>query len=149
MEKKRKSMVYRGLGFPLRLINVPMRKVYGKWVFDFSMGEFQEAVLRMIATKQSLLTAAEIRFIMDYFELSYRDFAKLLGVSHAAVVKWEKGKSKMNPHTEISLRLYILNSLKISDKEFRKWYLELSKHRIDEDEASQSLLDIDIDKIAC
>lgn len=110
-DKKRKTLIYRGLGFPVRLINAPMRKVYGKWAFDFSMGVFQELVLYMLATKTTSLTGPELRFIIDYFELSYRDFAKLLGVSHGAVVKWEKETSKMNPNTEVSLRLYILDYL--------------------------------------
>lgn len=146
--KKRKTLIYNGLGFPIRLINAPMRKIYGKWAFDFSMGTFQEAVLRMLATKSSALTGPELRFIIDYFELSYRDFAKLLGVSHAAVVKWEKEKSKMNPSTEISLRLYILNYLKVTDKEFRKRYLELSQRKL-ANAKDETLLQLDLEKIAC
>lgn len=137
------------MGFPIRLINAPMRKVYGKWAFDFSMGVFQEIVLHILATKSSPLTGPELRFIIDYFELSYRDFAKLLSVSHAAVVKWEKEKSKMNPHTEVSLRLYILDHLNVTDKEFRKWYLELSQQNLSDTESSKTPLDIDLDKIAC
>ena len=148
-DKKRKTLIYTGLGFPIRLINAPMRKVYGKWAFDFSMGLFQEVVLHMLATKPSPLTGPELRFIIDYFELSYRDFAKLLGVSHAAVVKWEKEKSKMNPNTEVSLRLYILNYLKVSDQEFRKRYLELSKQNLSNAEREKTPLDIDLDKTAC
>lgn len=146
---KRKTLIYKGLGFPIRLINAPMRKVYGKWTFDFSMGVFQEVVLHILATKLSPLTGPELRFIIDYFELSYRDFAKLFSVSHAAVVKWEKEKSKMNPNTEVSLRLYILDHLKVADKEFRKWYLELSQYHLSNAKNKKTLLDIDLDKIAC
>ena len=146
---KKKTLIYTGLGFPIRLINAPMRKVYGKWVFDFSMGLFQEVVLHILATKPSPLTGPELRFIIDYFELSYRDFAKLLGVSHAAVVKWEKEKSKMNPNTEVSLRLYILNCLNVTDQEFRIRYLELSQHNISNTESEKTQIDIDLNKIAC
>lgn len=142
-------MIYTGLGFPIRLINAPIRKVYGKWTFDFSMGIFQEAVSHILATKAFPLTGPELRFIIDYFELSYRDFAKLLNVSHAAVVKWEKEKSKMNPHTEVFLRLYILDHLNVTDKEFRKRYLELSQHNLSDIESEKIPLDIDLDKIAC
>jgi transcriptional regulator with XRE-family HTH domain len=81
-------------------------------------------------------------------KLSYRDFAKLLGVSHAAVVKWEKEKSKMNPNTEVSLRLYILNYLKVTDQEFRERYLELQQN-LSNAESEKTPLDIDLDKIAC
>lgn len=148
-EKKRKTLVYTGLGFPIRLINAPMRKIYGKWAFDFSMGLFQEVVLRILVTKSSPLTGPELRFIIDYFNLSYRDFAKLLGVSHAAVVKWEKEKSRMNSHTEVSLRLYILDHLNVTDKEFRKRYLELSQQNLSDTVSEKTLLNIDLDKIAC
>lgn len=147
-ERKRKTLIYKGLGFPIRLINAPMKKVFGKWVFDFSMGLFQENVIHMLATKTSPLTGPELRFIIDYFQLSYREFAKLLGVSHAAVVKWEKGKAKMNPNTEVLLRLYILNYLKVTDREFKKWYLQLSKHDLTS-EGENASLDIDLDQIAC
>lgn len=99
--------------------------------------------------KANFLLRILYRLSFLYFELSYRDFAKLFNVSHAAVVKWEKEKSKMNPHTEISLRLYILNYLKVSDKEFRKRYLELSQHDLFHVEAGKTPLNIDLDKIAC
>ena len=148
-DKKRKTLIYRGLGFPVRLVNAPMKKVQGKWAFDFSMGMFQEAVLHMLATKSSQLTGPELRFIIDYFEMSYRDFAKLFGVSHAAVVKWEKEKSKMNPSTEVCLRLYILNYLKVADREFRKHYLKINPQTIANAEYEKTPLEIDIDKIAC
>lgn len=146
--KKRETFIYEGLGFPIRLINAPLKKVYGEWVFDFSMGIFQKAVLHMIAMKQSPLTGKELRFIINYFEMSYRDFAKIFGVSHVAVVKWEKEKSKMNPSTEIYLRLYILNYLKVTDKEFRKLYLNINPENLASAE-QDSPLEIDADKIAC
>lgn len=147
--KKRKTMIFTGLGFPIRLINAPMRKVYGKWAFDFSMGIFQERVLHMLAIKLSPLTGPELRFIIDYFQLSYRDFAALFSVSHAAVIKWEKEKSRMNPNTEVSLRLYILDHLKVSDKEFRNRYSELMQHNPSNCEMDKSTLNIDLDQIAC
>jgi transcriptional regulator with XRE-family HTH domain len=50
--------------------------------------------------------------------MSSRDFAKLFGVTHAAVLKWVKEKAKISPETEIYLRLYILNYLKVTDNEF-------------------------------
>ena len=147
--KKIDTFVYEGLGFPIRLIHVPLRKVYGEWVFDFSLGTFQKAVLNMLARKLSPITGAELRFIIDYFEMSYRDFAKLFGVSHVAVVKWEKEETKMNPSTEICLRLYILNFLKVSDKEFRTFYLEMTPDHLSHYERERTPLEMDADKIAC
>jgi DNA-binding transcriptional regulator YiaG len=146
--KKRETFVYEGLGFPIRLVNAPLKEVYGEWAFNFSMGVLQKVVLHMLAIKPSPITGPELRFIIDYFEMSYRDFAKIFGVSHVAVVKWEKGKSKMNPSTEIYLRLYILNYLKVTDKEFRKLYLRINPAILASAESEQTL-EIDVDKIAC
>lgn len=142
-------MIYEGFGFPLRLVNAPLRKVYGEWVFDFSMGIFQKVVLEMLAIKPSPITGSELRFIINYFEMSYRDFAKIFGCSHTAVVKWEQEKSRMNPSTEIYLRLYMLNYLKVSDKEFRKLYLKLSPENLAHAENKKIPLEIDIHEIAC
>src|SRR5262245_8987952 len=110
--RKKTTFIYEGLGFPIRLVNVPMKKVLGEWAIDINFNVLQKVALYMLATKATPITGAELRFIIDYFEMSYRDFAKLFGVSHVAVVKWEKEKSRMNPSTEIYLRLYILNYLK-------------------------------------
>jgi DNA-binding transcriptional regulator YiaG len=147
--KKIETFIYEGFGFPIRLINTPLRKVCGEWAFDFSMGVFQKAVLHILAMKPSPLTGSELRFIIDYFEMSYRDFAKIFGVSHIAVVKWEKEKSRMNPSTEIYLRLYILNYLKVTDKEFRKFYLKFSPENLVNAEIEKTLLEINAEKIAC
>lgn len=147
--KKKDTFIYEGLGFPIRLVNVPLRKVYGEWVFDFSMGTFLRAVLHMLAKKPSPLTGPELRFIIDYFEMSYRDFAKVFGVSHVAVMKWEKEKSKMNPSTEVYLRLHILNYLKVPDKEFRKLYAEINPETLSNAAIEISPQDLDVDRIAC
>jgi DNA-binding transcriptional regulator YiaG len=146
---KKKTLIFEGLGFPIRLVNVPLKKVYGEWVFDFSMGALQKVVLNMIARKTSPITGQELRFIIDYFEMSYRDFAKIFGVSHVAVVKWEKGESRMNSSTEIYLRLYILNHLKVTDKEFRNLYLKINPENLANNEIENIVLEIDVDKIAC
>lgn len=143
------TFIYEGLGFPIRLINAPLKKVCGEWTFDFSMGVFQKAVLNMIARKPSPITGPELRFIIDFFEMSYRDFAKIFGVSHVAVVKWEKEGSRMNPSTEVYLRLYILNYLKVTDKEFRKLYLKINPEKIANYTDENIPLEIDAEKITC
>lgn len=147
--RKRDTFIYEGLGFPIRLINVPLRKVFGEWAIDINFNNLQEVVLRMLATKPTHLTGREIRFIIDYFAMSYRDFAKLFGVSHVAVVKWEKEESRMNPSTEVCLRLYVLNYLKVNDKEFRKIYLSINPESLSNFEEEIVPLEIDADKIAC
>lgn len=146
--KKKETFIYKGLGFPIKLVNVPMRKVFGEWIIDIDFNILQTVALHMLAKKPAALSGGEIRFIIDYLELSTREFAKLFGVSHAAVLKWEKEESKMNPSTEIYLRLYLFNYLKVTDKEFRKLYLRINPAALAK-EPLEDPLEIDIAKIAC
>lgn len=147
--KKRETLIYEGLGFPIRLVNAPLKKVFGEWVFDFSMGVFQKSILNMLARKPTPLTGAELRFVIDYFEMSYREFAKICGVSHVAVAKWEKEKARMNPSTEVYIRFYILDHLKVTDKEFRRLHLIINPENIANSEIEKNPLEVDADKIAC
>ena len=146
---KKETLIWEGLGFPIRLINVPMKKVFGEWVIDINFNIFQIAVLNSLARKPTPLSGGELRFIIDYLEMSIRDFAKLFGVTHAAVLKWEKEESRMNPSTEVCLRLYILNHLKVTDKEFRKLYLKINPENLANAENDYNPLEFDAEKIAC
>lgn len=146
---KKETFMWEGLGFPIRLINVPMKKVFGEWILDINLDDFQKAVLYMLAYKVTPLTGAELRFVIDYLKMSTREFAHLFGVTHAAVLKWENEKSKMNPSTEVCLRLYILNYLKVADKEFRKLYLRITPQNLAKADVDQIPLEIDAEKIAC
>lgn len=145
-EIKQDTLIWEGFGFPIRLINVPMRKVFGEWVLDINLEHFQKTVLFLLARKPASLSGAELRFIIDYLRMSTREFAHLFGVTHAAVLKWENEKSRMNPCTEVCVRLYILDHLEVADKEFRKLYLKISHiHPAN----SETLLEIDVEKVAC
>ena len=146
---KKDSLIWEGLGFPIRLVNVPMKKVFGDWVLDINLEQFQKVVLHMLAKKPTPLSGGELRFIVDYLKMSVREFAQLFGVTHAAVLKWENEKSKMNPSTEVCLRLYIFNYLKVADKEFRKLYLKFSPKNLANMEDDGLPLEIDAEKIAC
>lgn len=146
---KRDTVIFNGLGFPIRLINVPMKKVFSEWVLDINYNTLQIAVLNMLARKPTPLSGNELRFIIDYLEMSTRDFAKLFGVTHAAVLKWEKEEAKMNPGTEVYLRLYILNYLKVTDKEFRKLYLKINPKILADSRSETAPMEIDAEKIAC
>lgn len=148
-EIKKETFLWEGLGFPIRLVNVPMRKVFGEWVLDINLADFQKVVLLTLAKKPIPLSGPELRFIIDYLKMSTREFAHLFGVTHAAVLKWENEKSRMNPSTEVCLRLYLLNYLKVADKEFRRLYLTISPMGLADSENSEILLEIDADKIAC
>jgi len=149
MRKKKETMIYEGLGFPIRLVNVPMKKVCGEWAFDINFNHLHTVVLNMLARKPTPLTGKEIGFIIDCFEISIRDFAKLFGVTHAAVLKWEKEEAKMNPATEVYLRLYILDHLKTTNKEFRKVYSKITPYNLAHSVYENTPLEIDVLKIAC
>lgn len=146
---KKETFIWEGLGFPIRLVNVPMKKVFGEWVIDINFNSLQIDVLNILARKPTPLSGGELRFIIDYLEMSIRDFAKLFGVTHAAVLKWEKEESRMNPSTEVCLRLYILNHLKVTDKEFRKLYLKITPNNLANAEDDYNPLEFDAEKIAC
>ena len=148
-QTKKDTFIWEGLGFPIKLVNVPMKKIFGEWVLDINLANFQEVVLHILAYKTTPLTGSELRFIIDYLKMSTREFAQIFGVTHTAVLKWENEKTKMNPSTEVCLRLYILNHLKVADNEFRKLYLEINPQNLAHADNPHSPLVIDADKMAC
>jgi DNA-binding transcriptional regulator YiaG len=149
MKKKRETFIYEGLGFPIRLINVPMKKIFGEWAIDINFNTLQRNVIGMLARKQTALTGNELRFIMGYLGMSTRQFSTLFDVTHVAVLKWLKEEVKMNPNNEICLRLYLLDRLKVTDKEFKKLYLVIREGHLVHLEDESIPLEIDAEKIAC
>jgi DNA-binding transcriptional regulator YiaG len=133
-KSKIENQLYEGFGFPVMLLNVPLRQILNEWVLDIDLNRLQEALLRALVSKPVPLTGAELRFIRKFLELTTSDFGKHLGVTHTAVLKWESDKAAINPTTEKCLRLNILDRLHAKDQEFRKAYLNiniamLAKHR--------------------
>ncbi|MFI5343687.1 MAG: hypothetical protein ACHQUC_05640 [Chlamydiales bacterium] len=133
-ERKVETFIYHDLGFPIKLINAPMKRILGEWFLDINLAKLQKSVLNELAHKSTALTGEEIRFIRKYFEMTTIEFGQVFGATHSAVLKWEKDESLMNPATELCMRLYILDRLQTKDKEFRKFYHKtsigsLSKHR--------------------
>lgn len=90
-EKKIETFTYTDLGFPIQLIDVPMKKILGEWVLDINLNILQLEVLKMLIHKATPLQAEELRFIRKYFEMTTTVFGRIFGVTHAAVIKWEKG----------------------------------------------------------
>jgi len=50
-ETKKETIIFEGLGFPIRLINVPMKKVFDEWAIDINFNVLQLAVLNILARK--------------------------------------------------------------------------------------------------
>jgi len=116
---------YEGLGFPIHLLNVPMMKTRGEWTPDLDYNQLQKAVLVALATKPFSLTGNEIRFIRKHFRRTLEAFGQEFGVSHVAVMDWEKEKNnpvKINPATEKCVRLFIIDELHVGDHKFRESY---------------------------
>lgn len=124
--KKRSAFIYEGLGVPVKLVNVPMKKMLGEWFIDINMETLQRVVLEAIVHKPVSLTGAEIRYIRKYMEMSAKEFGEIFGVSHVAVIKWENAKNGVAPALELCIRLYMMNYLKARDQEFRALYNELT-----------------------
>lgn len=113
-----------------------MKKVFGEWVLDINLAKLQIDILKELIYKPVPLTGPELRFIRKFLEMSTTDFGKLVGVSHPAVLKWEKEQVHINPTTEIYIRLYVLQHFHAKDKEFRDLYEKISienliKHKND------------------
>ncbi len=122
-----KQYEYDGLGFPIILLNVPVREVRGGLVPDIDYNLLQRSVLSTLSYKTSPLTGSEVRFIRQYLEMTLSEFANLFGVTHATVIHWEKAKNefaKLSPTTELCIRLTILDVLHANNKEFRDMFRE-------------------------
>ena len=126
MKKKiAKKFKYEGLGFPIHLLNVPLRNIRGVVVPDINYNDLQKIVLEELTRKSSPLTGNQVRFIRQYLGLNLTAFAKHFGVTHPAVLKWEKTKNKtakITPSTELYIRLYILEFLKVNNEIFRNTF---------------------------
>jgi len=128
MEIKRvKKFIYEGLGFPIVLVNVTLANKRGIWTPAIDYNKLQKEVLIELARKPVSLTGNEIHFIRTYFEMTLESFGKFFGVTHVAVLNWEKMEnkpSKINPTTELCIRLFILEGLKMNNQIFREAFRE-------------------------
>lgn len=109
--KKVKRFVYEGLGFPVVLVNVTLVKRRGIWTPSIDYDKLQKEVLLALTHKPTALTGDEIHFIRTYFELTMENFGKQFGVTHATLLNWGKINSKINPATQLYIRLFILEKL--------------------------------------
>ncbi len=121
-DKKRATFIFKGLGFPIKLVNAPMRKMVREWVLDINFNKLQMTVLHCLLRKPAPLNAYELKFIRKFLNMSTTEFGKVFGVTHVAVVKWESGKTRINISTDVCIRLYMFDHLKAKDKDFRIFF---------------------------
>lgn len=113
---------YEGLGFPIILLNCPFVEVRGLSVPDIDYNLFQRNVLLALCQKSIPFTGNEVRFIRQFLQMTYAEFANKFGVTHASAIHWEKSKNsfaKITPSTELCIRLCVLDALQAKNKLFR------------------------------
>ena len=76
--------------------NVPMRiyETHGEVVHSKVLGELEKMVAREIISRRLPLRGYEVQFFRQIFALSQRALAEQLGLSHVAILKWERAKGK-------------------------------------------------------
>ena len=124
-KKKAKRFVYKGLGFPVALVNVTLIEKRGIWTPAVDYNKLQKEVLLALTHKSVALTGNEIHFIRSYFEMTLENFGKQFGVTHVAVLTWEKTgnkPAKINPTTELYIRLLVLDKLNMNNQVFRETF---------------------------
>jgi len=131
VEMKRKMsarVMYHGFGFPVILHHVPMVYVRGAWTPDVNYEQLQRALLRALAEKPAQLSGREVRFIRLAAAMTLNEFAKRFGVTHPAVMKWERAGSRptgMGWSTEKDIRLDVISRLAEKPGRFYRIYRDL------------------------
>lgn len=113
--KEKRTIIYKGFGFPITLIDAPIRKIAGEEVLDVDMNKLQITVLKVLIFKPSPLTGEQLRFIRKFFGMSTTEFAKKFGVTHPTILKWEKNQNPINPATDFYIRLCVLQQIQEGD----------------------------------
>ncbi|MBI4566686.1 MAG: hypothetical protein HY716_18570 [Planctomycetes bacterium] len=130
LDRKRQEMlVYEGFGFPVVLVHVPMVRVRGAWTPDVDYNKLTNRLLKALARKPARLTGNEVRFIRHSVSMTLEQFARRFGVTHPAVIKWERAGNRptvMAWAVEKDIRLEILRSRSdLEPKEFMSAYADL------------------------
>jgi predicted transcriptional regulator len=127
-DKILEKYTYEGFGFPIELRDVHAKKIRGEWIPFINFSDLARSVLRILCFREEPLTGNEIFFIRQLLGLTGNQLADLLGITQAAVSKWEKKGNeiaKMEPAIEFCLRFIALEHLeKGSSASLRKMFLE-------------------------
>lgn len=131
--KTQEKFVYTGFGFPVELRGkVPMMQFRGVWILDLDLAELTDRVVDILARKDTRLTGNQVRFIRQSLGLTLQAFGDRLGVSHAAVMKWEASADRPAPMkwaVELVLRLLLLRRGRLDGAKFLKAFDLLSSAR--------------------
>ncbi len=122
--------VDRGFGFPIVLKGVTMAKVNNRWTPLVNYNVLSTAVLAQLASLDGRLTGNQVRFIRLTQKMTLQQFAGRLGLTHPAVLKWERtgdNPTGMNWSTEKDIRLLAASALNGIAKDFLRLYHKLEK----------------------
>lgn len=112
---KIKNYQWNGFGFPVIFSELPAIELRGEIVPDVDFNQFAKPLIQIICTKQEFpLSGNQVKFIRNHLEMSLRDFAKFMNVTHQSVMRWE-GKKKLaariDVNTEFVMRIKVLKAL--------------------------------------
>lgn len=119
-----KTIIYEDFGFPITLVDIPIKMIMGQEVLDIDMYKLQISVLKHLIFKATPLTGSQLRFIRKFLKLSTTDFAKKLGVTHPTILSWEKEEAYINPTADMCVRIEVLKL--IQDEDLRKFITLIS-----------------------
>lgn len=125
-----KEIIDHGCGFPVRLTHVPMVEVQGEWVPKIDHNKLAKQVLLVLSHLARPLTGHEVRFVRQHFAMTLAEFGAKFGLSHVAVLNWEKKGDKptaMQWSTEKDLRLFIQSRISKDMGEIGRLYAELAE----------------------
>lgn len=130
LERRHRDLfVYEGFGFPVALLHVPMVRVRGTWTPDVDFNILSGRLLEALARKPARLTGNEVSFIRQSLTMTLDQFAQRFGVTHPAVIKWERSGNRPTAMTwaiEKDIRLETLRSRsKLKPREFMAAYTDL------------------------
>jgi transcriptional regulator with XRE-family HTH domain len=96
--------------------NVPMRiyKQHGEVIYSQVLGEIERATGREIILRRLPIRGQEVLFFRHILGLSQRELAEKLGLSHVAILKWERAKGKrLEIINEIAFKVLMAGLLQI------------------------------------
>ena len=138
----RDTFTYHGAGFAVVLRRLPMLLLGTEWVFDIKPSAIDRRIFERLPHQASRLTGYQVRFIRIYADMTLKAFAHRFGVSHPAVLKWERAgdsMTNMSWSTEKDIRLFVLSQSESSAQEFQAFYEALTT------EANEAVTPLEID----
>ncbi len=88
-----KNYVFDGLGFPVIVEKVEVRKIGTDTYPVINMRKLQDAVFDFFLDNSVRLTGSQLAFIRKYMDMTQQEFAAALDLSgHGRVSQWEKTK---------------------------------------------------------